>query len=133
MSLDRPTLEELVRHAERFGSELVYQTAADYLEPDELGLLSLALQRIDRKWRLAPHEKTTLALALLETPLPDARICEMSQLHRATLHRLRQERDQAGQPAETPVDSAQPCGADVAHGPTPATDTSNPEMRHATA
>lgn len=133
MSLDRPTLEEFVRHAERFGSELVYQTATDHLEPDELGLLSLALQRIDRKWRLTPREKTTLALALLESPLPDTRICEMSQLHRATVHRLRQERDQAGQPAETATNSAQPCGADVAHRPTPASDTSKPEMRHARA
>lgn len=131
MSLDQPTLEEFVRHAERFGSELVYDTAADYLEPDELGLLSLALQRIDRKWRLTPEQKRRLALALIESPLPDARICEMSQLHRATLHRLRQEHEQAGQPAETATDSARPRGTDVAHRPTPATDTSSPEMRHA--
>ena len=133
MSLDRPTLAEFVRHAERFGSELVYDTAADYLEPDERGLLSLALQRIDRKWRLTPGQKRTLALALLESPLPDARICEMSQLHRATLHRLRQEGDHADQPAQAALDSAQPCGSDVAHRPTAATDTSNPEMRHAGA
>jgi hypothetical protein len=133
VSLDRPTLEEFVRRAERFGSELVYQTAADHLEPDELGLLSLALQRVDRKWRLAPQEKTALALALIDGPLPDARICEMSQLHRATLHRLRQERDAVSQLGETAADSAQPCGADVAHRPTPASDTRNPEMRHARA
>ncbi|MDE3129624.1 MAG: hypothetical protein KGL16_00590 [Acidobacteriota bacterium] len=133
MSLDQPTLEEFVRHAERYGSELVYETAAGHLEPKELGLLSLALQRLDRKWRLAPAQKTKLALALLETPLPLAQICEMSQLHRATLHRLRQEREQVRQAAETGADSAQPCGADVAQAPTPTTATATGEMRHARA
>lgn len=133
MSLDQPTLEEFVRHAERYGSELVYETAAGFLEPEELGLLSLALQRLDRKWRLAPAQKTKLALALIETPLPVVRICEMSQLHRATLHRLRQEREQVRQPAETAPDSAQPCAADVAQTPTPTTDTATPEKRHARA
>ncbi len=131
MSLDEPTLEEFVRHAERFSNELVYETAAGYLEPDELGLLSLALQRLDRKWRLAPEQKTKLALALLESPLPVARICEMSQLHRATVHRLRQERDQAPELPEPGRDSAQPSGADVAHTPGPASDTTSAEMRHA--
>ncbi|MDE3069127.1 MAG: hypothetical protein KGJ43_00160 [Acidobacteriota bacterium] len=134
MSLDQPTLEEFVRRAERYGSELVYETAAaGYLEPEELGLLSLALQRLDRKWRLAPAQKTKLALALLESPLPVARICEMAQLHRATVHRLRQERQQVRQPAETAPDSAQPCAADVAQTPTPTSDTATPGMRHARA
>jgi hypothetical protein len=134
VSLDQPTLQEFVRHAERYGSELAYEAAVEgYLEPEELGLLSLALQRLDRKWRLAPAQKTKLALALLETPLPVARICEMSQLHRATVHRLRQEREQVRQPAETGADSAQPCAADVAKTPTPTTDTATREMRHARA
>jgi hypothetical protein len=134
VSLEQPTLAEFVRHAERYGSELVYETAAaGYLEPEELGLLSLALQRLDRKWRLAPAQKTKLALALIDSPLPVARICEMSQLHRATLHRFRQEREQVRQAAETASDSAQPCAADVAQAPTPTTDTASPEMRHAGA
>jgi hypothetical protein len=134
VSLDQPTLAEFVRHAERYGSELVYETATQgYLEPEELGLLSLALQRLDRKWHLAPAQKTKLALALIESPLPVARICEMSQLHRATLHRLRQDREQVRQPDETGADSAQPCAADVAETPTPTTATASPEMRHAGA
>jgi len=38
MSSEEPTLAEFVRHAERYGSELVYETAAEgYLEPEELG------------------------------------------------------------------------------------------------
>lgn len=132
MSLDRPTLQEFVRRAERYGSELVYETAAaGYLKPQELGLLSLALQRLDRKWRLAPAQKTKLAGALLDTPLPVARICEMSQLHQATVHRLRQERQQVRQAAERGSDSAQPCAADGAQTPTPTSDTATPEMRHA--
>jgi len=133
MSIDEPTLQEFIRHAERFGSELVYETAASYLEPDELGQLSLALQRLDRRWRLTPAQKTELALALSERHLPVAEIAEMAQLHRATVHRLRQEHTQLPDLREPGSDSAQPCGADVAQRPAPATDTSSPEMRHARA
>jgi hypothetical protein len=133
VSLERPTLAEFVKHAERFGSELVYETATGYLEPDELGLLSFALQRVDRKWRLAPDQKKELALALSDLQLPVAEIAEMAQLHRATVHRLRQEHTQLPDLAEAGSDSAQPGGADVAHAPTPASDTTSPGMRHARA
>ncbi len=134
MSSEEPTLAEFVRHAERYGSELVYETAAEgYLEPEELGLLSLALRRLDRRWRLSPQQRRKLALALCERRLPLARVCEMAQLSRATLHRLRQQAEQGAQPAESGPDSAQPCGADVSEGQTAAPDTRRPEMRHARA
>ncbi len=134
VSLERPTLAEFVRHADRFGSEFVYETAVEgYLEAEELGLLSLALQRLDQRWRLAPEQKTRLAVAVIASPVPVARICEMSQLHRATLHRVRREREQGRPLAETRADSAQPSGADVAQGGSATTNTTSPEMRHARA
>ena len=90
MSIDRPTLEESTDHAERFGSQLVHETAPEgYLDATELGLLSLALQRLDRRWRLPREQRARLALALCDARLPHARICEMAQLSRATPHRLR--------------------------------------------
>lgn len=131
MSTDQPTLEEFIRHAERYGSELVYETAAaGYLDPEQLGLLSLALQRLDRKWRLPPAQRAALALALAELRLPQARVCEMAQLSRATLHRLRQQAQEAAQVERMAVDSAQPCGADVSPAPTATSPTPPPEMRH---
>lgn len=132
MSLDRPTLAEFVRHAERHGSELVYETAAKgYLEPEELGLLSLALQQLDRRWRLDAAQKTKLALALCERKLPLKRICEMSQLHRVTVYRLRQQHEQEAGLVKVGVDSAQPCGGNVAEKATVASDTNRPELQHA--
>ncbi len=105
MSIARPTLEEsTINHAERFGSQLVYETAAEsYLEAAELGLLSLALQRLDRRWRL-----------------------------RTTLHRLRQGGQRVPEAAQTASDPAQPRGAHVSPALSPTSDTRRRQMRHRT-
>jgi hypothetical protein len=44
--------DRYVKHAERFGTEFVFETARDELSLRQLGYLSLQLQRIDSKWRL---------------------------------------------------------------------------------
>jgi hypothetical protein len=89
---EQPGLADFIRHAERFGSELVYETALDCLhDPHELGLLSLALQRMDRRWQLAPAQRIALARKLLSARLPLIRICDMAQLSRTTLYRLRRD------------------------------------------
>lgn len=131
MSLDQPTLDEFIRHAERYGSECVYETAAEgHLDAQELGTLSLALQRIDRKWRLPYRRRAALALALCDIGLPHARVCEMAQVSRATLHRLRQDAQTVSEPAKGAPDSAQPCGGNVSSEPSPTSDTRRREMRH---
>ncbi len=48
-----PELEGFIPHAERFGSECVYETAEDFLDPEQLGYLALRLRRIDGRWRLS--------------------------------------------------------------------------------
>jgi hypothetical protein len=131
MSLDQPTLDEFVRHAQRYRSELVYETAEGYLDWRELAALSLALQRIDRHWKLSRERQTRLALALDQAGLPDAEICASAQLSRTTLHRLRHQDEQGPDLAKTGSNSAQPCGANVPKAPTPTTDTTRPEVKHA--
>ena len=132
VSLDRPTLDQFIRHAERYGSELIYETAAaGYLDYREPAALSLALQRIDRRWKLSRDQQTRLALALDQTGLPDAEICASAQLSRTTLHRLRHQDDQVPDLVEVGLDSAQPCGANVPKAATPTKDTTTPKMKHA--
>lgn len=130
MSLDEPTLQEFVRHAERYGSELVYETALAYLEPEQLGLLSLALQRIDRYWKLGRAQQAWLALALDDAGVADAEICASAHLSRVTLYRLRVQRQQVEQVADAGLDSAQPSGAPVSKADSPTGPTSRPDMKH---
>ena len=47
------TLAEFVRHAEKFGTECVYETACGYLTALELGELALALKPLKRSLSLA--------------------------------------------------------------------------------
>jgi hypothetical protein len=57
------TRTDYARHAERYGTELVFETAAGLVEPfradlddRELGYLSLRLQNLDPDWRLPKGE-----------------------------------------------------------------------------
>ncbi len=114
-----------------FGSEYVYETLEYLPDPRELGMLSLALQRVDHRWWLTREQQAALALALHEAGVPTAHICEMVQLSRRTLHRLRQKREQVSEAEEAAPDSAQPCGADVPKAATPSRDIG--EGRNGTA
>lgn len=123
MNIEHPELADFIRHAERSGTEYVYETALEYLhDPRELGRLSLALQRVDRRWQLEREQRASLALALREAGVPTSRICEMAQLSRRTLHRLRQRSEEVAQVEKCASDSAQPCGADVPNPATPSPD-----------
>jgi hypothetical protein len=52
----RATLREYIRHAKRFGTEAVYETAAGDLTRAELAALAEHLRRLDGKWRM-PQER----------------------------------------------------------------------------
>jgi hypothetical protein len=128
MNVEQPALNDFIRHAERFGTEFVYETALEHLkDPRELGLLSLALQRVDRHWRLERQQQASLTLALYEAGIPTARICAMAQLSRRTLHRLRQRSEEVAEVAKPASDSAQPYGADVPKPATPSEDIGEAE------
>jgi hypothetical protein len=93
----------LVRHAELFGPELVFETAAgDGFGALELGRLSLQLQRVDRQravregrrragWRLERAAARGLAAGLLGERLPDRRVAEMATCSVRTVRALRAE------------------------------------------
>jgi hypothetical protein len=73
-----PTLEKLVKHAQRFGVECVYETAQQHLTDGELRSLDAELSRIDRKRRRvfpddATSELDTEIVRLAET-LPVAQV-----------------------------------------------------------
>ncbi len=82
-------IAQYVRHAERFGVDQVFEAARRDLDVRDLGRLSLQLQRIDPKWRLLPRERQRLALDLIADGEPLARVCEMAQVSRTTLWRIR--------------------------------------------
>ena len=48
MSVDRPTLDEFVRHARLFGTECVEETASNYLGERSMALLRVELDGIER-------------------------------------------------------------------------------------
>lgn len=101
-TLPGPTLQQYIRHAERFGTECVFETAIADLDAESLGLLSLHLRRVDSRWRLASAQKRALGTALLEIrpSLKAERLCEMAQISQSTLYRLRTELQQVAAPAK---------------------------------
>ena len=54
------TLEQLVRRAELYGTECLWQTAERNLDVDieDLGRLAMHLRRIDPSWRLSRRSAT---------------------------------------------------------------------------
>ncbi len=99
-----PTFEQYLRHARRFGSELVFETAAGLVwpfEPDlnvrELGALSLRLQHLDPTWRLPKADdgkfevhgvdRVLFALELVAAKCSRDDACAAAMISRATLQR----------------------------------------------
>jgi hypothetical protein len=86
------THHQLARHAERFGPEAVFEAACDASLPaEELGHLSLRLQRIYPEWRLSGDERKSLALGLLRAGTSPKNVCEMAQLGKTRVYQLRRE------------------------------------------
>jgi hypothetical protein len=54
--VQHPTLAQLIRHAELYGTDLVYETAEDFLAESELVQLALELNRIDGRARKGVHD-----------------------------------------------------------------------------
>jgi hypothetical protein len=84
------TLEAYVRHAERFGVELVYETGLELqLTARDLGHLARHLRRLDRRWRLSAADRLALAEGLVATGVKTAEIVEQAGVSYATVSRLR--------------------------------------------
>jgi hypothetical protein len=102
---------DYVRHAERHGAEMVFETVTGLCwpyEPDltvrQLGALSLQLQRLDPKWRLPKDEfpvgdhlyevrhprglaGVDLALMLISEGVHERDACRMGMVSRSTISR----------------------------------------------
>jgi hypothetical protein len=68
MSITRPTYDELLTHARKFGSECVYETATTYLARRELAMLRSELDELSssskrsRRPTTSKHRRTDLDL-----------------------------------------------------------------------
>jgi len=100
-----PTLDEYVRHAERFGVEVIYETAAELnLEPRDLGHLARHLRRVDRRWRLSPTNRHRLAGLLVAAGVKAADVAEMAAVPRSTVATLRAASPRPADPAPQPTE-----------------------------
>jgi hypothetical protein len=129
----RPTRADYIRQAQRFGTDLVFETAAGSVwpfRPDlnirELGRLSLSLQKIDPGWRLPPAEKAgfevrgldgaDFALMLIAERVDADRAARMAMVSRRTIQRrqrrarelLREAADEQNQGSEPAFASGKP-------------------------
>jgi hypothetical protein len=100
------TLDQFVRHAERFGTEFVFETAAARLGSPDLGHLARHLRRIDRRWRLSPADRAALAAGLVVAGIKTVDIVDLAGVSYSTVASLRA----AGRGvAETTPQPTEPC------------------------
>jgi hypothetical protein len=85
--MSRPILQRLVRRAELYGTECLWQAAERDLRLDAENLAALALQlrRLDPAWRLSRAERDRLVTGLLDAGWPDARIMKAAGVGRTAL------------------------------------------------
>ncbi|MDQ3647476.1 MAG: helix-turn-helix domain-containing protein [Actinomycetota bacterium] len=121
-------LAGFVRHAELGrGVEGVYEAAQPKLSDRDLGRLAARLRRVDSTWKLPKAERHRLALALVETGLPDRRVCDQAGISRTTLWRLREKvAEQRNRPSETALQS----GVSVSKSPPPTPRSSLPLLHY---
>jgi hypothetical protein len=82
--------DRFIRHAERFGTEEVFEVAAaDGFTATELGRLTLALRRVDPDWRLSRDQREDLFAELDAAGVPDRRLREFLGISQKTLSRER--------------------------------------------
>ena len=79
-------VDRYARHAEFYGTELVFETAMTELSTLQLGSLSLRLQRHDPKWRPA-IDSVIFAHQLIEVGVPRERACRMATISVRSLQR----------------------------------------------
>ena len=82
----RYDIDRYVRQAKRFGTELVYETAAGDLDLLGLGRLSIELQAIGPKWK-QPLDGVPFALTLIDGGATETAACRMAQVSIKTLRR----------------------------------------------
>ena len=97
-------LDAYRRHAERFGTECVFETAMCDLSAVPLGRLSLHLQRIDPEWRPEPLDRSAFACQLIEAGVRRDRACEMAMVSARTVRRRAKVTQNGGQVANDPSD-----------------------------
>lgn len=85
VQLPPATLAQYVRHAERFGTEFVFETARFELEPVEMGHLAKHLRRIDKRWSLSKEDREGLLVALIDGGVSDKNIREMVGVSQPTV------------------------------------------------
>jgi hypothetical protein len=79
-----------VRHAERFGSELVFETACELGLPVlERGWLVRHLRRVDPIWKLTPEQRRVLIVTLIDEAVANRTIREICMVSQDTLRRVR--------------------------------------------
>jgi len=94
------TLQQLVRRAELYGTELVYGTAERnlHVSVEDLGCLALRLRRIDPEWKLTlpSHrrrdqvgQRNRLVFGLLDAGWPDKRIRAAAGIGATTFRALK--------------------------------------------
>jgi hypothetical protein len=105
------TLAAYVRHAEKHGTEDIFETAAADLDALDLGRFSLRLQNLNPKWKLPNVARDRLALALIEKGADTRDVCRMAMVSRSTLWRLKQE----AQPPDRPSEGAFQSGESVSN------------------
>ena len=104
----RPTLEQYVTHAQRYGAEQVFETALEMnVDPRDLGYLARHLRRIDRRWRLSHTDRHELAEQLVVAGVKAADVAEMAGVSRSTVASLRAA---SPRPADAAPQPTEPCG-----------------------
>jgi hypothetical protein len=99
-----PSLDVLIRHAEKFGSECIYETAVEFGLPGvELGYLARHLRRVDRYWKLTPQQKYDLIVGLLSEDVPDREIRDMAKVSQDTVARTRKGSETSDSGVVSPV------------------------------
>jgi hypothetical protein len=91
------TLAAFARHAERFGTECVYETVEEMgFTALELGYFARHLRRIDRRWRLTTDQREHLVTRLLADGVRKKDIADMAGVSERTVSRARQQVAEAG-------------------------------------
>jgi hypothetical protein len=81
-----------VKHAERFGTEVVYQSAEEHELPAlDLGYLARHLRRIGKSWKLDPSQRERLIRGLIAADVPDREIRDIAKVSQDTVRRFREE------------------------------------------
>jgi hypothetical protein len=88
----RPRLDVYVSHAERYETQLVYETAAaDGFPAVELRHLARHLGRVDRRWRIREAKRLALAERLVAAGVKSREVVEMAGVSYSTVAGLRVE------------------------------------------